>query len=94
MFLHLGGDISVLQKDIIGIFDLGIAEKNGATKELLEIAKGEKNLFPISAKEKAKSFIVTDTKIYVSPISSITLLKRAYNYEALSETEERGENDE
>lgn len=94
MFLHLGGDVSVLQKDIIGIFDLAVAEKNGPAKELLEIAKGEKSLYSIAMNEKAKSFIVTDSKIYLSPISSITLMKRALNRDEQNETDLRGENDE
>ena len=76
MFLHLGGDVSVLQKDIIGIFDIYSSHKSTITKEFLEIAKGEKSIIKVSPNEKNKSFIIVGDKLYLSPISSVTLQKR------------------
>ncbi|MCL4440225.1 MAG: DUF370 domain-containing protein [Firmicutes bacterium] len=78
MFLHLGGDVMVLKKDIIAILDARI--KNSAiTREFIEIAKDEGFIQPISNQEKEKSFVITSKEIYVSPISCTTLKKRSDN---------------
>lgn len=78
MFLHLGGDVVVLKKDIIAILDARI--KNSAiTREFIEIAKDEGFIQPISNQEKEKSFVITTKEIYVSPISCTTLKKRSDN---------------
>ncbi|MEW6063718.1 hypothetical protein P378_13810 [Desulforamulus profundi] len=78
MFLHLGGDVVVLKKDIIAILDARI--KNSAiTREFIEIAKDEGFIQPISNQEKEKSFVITSKEIYVSPISCTTLKKRSDN---------------
>lgn len=76
MLLHLGGDVSILRKDIIGIFDVKTA-KSSITKEFLEIAKHEKKIVHVVENQKMKSFIMTGSKLYYSPISSVTLQKRA-----------------
>ncbi|MCL5290210.1 MAG: extracellular matrix regulator RemB [Bacillota bacterium] len=78
MFLHLGGDVVVLKKDIIAILDA--RTKNSAiTREFIEIAKDEGFIEPISNQEKEKSFVITTKEIYVSPISCTTLKKRSDN---------------
>jgi hypothetical protein len=76
MFLHLGGDVMVLKKDIIAILDVK-TKQSPATKEFLEIAKDEEFIKKISTDEKEKSFIITNKEIYFSPISCNTLKKRA-----------------
>lgn len=76
MFLHLGGDVMVLKKDIIAILDVK-AKQSLATNEFLEIAKDEDFIKKISSDEKEKSFIITNKEIYLSPISCNTLKKRS-----------------
>jgi hypothetical protein len=77
MFLHLGGDVMVLKKDIIAILDIK-TKQSGATKEFLEIAKDEEFIKKIyQDDEKEKSFVITNKEIYLSPISCNTLKKRA-----------------
>lgn len=76
MFLHLGGDVMVLKKDIIAILDIK-TKQSGATKEFLEIAKDEEFIKTIYAEEKEKSFVITNKEIYLSPISCNTLKKRS-----------------
>ncbi|AQS57765.1 extracellular matrix regulator RemB [Desulforamulus ferrireducens] len=78
MFLHLGGDVVVLKKDIIAILD-SRTKNSATTKEFIEIAKDEGFIKPISNQEKEKSFIITTKEIFVSPISCTTLKKRADN---------------
>ena len=80
MFIHLGGDIVISIKDVISIMDLESSNLSNTTKEFLVIAEDEGFIRKISD-DDPKSFILTEkdnkTIIYLSPISSVTLLKRA-----------------
>jgi len=77
MFLHLGGEITIPQREIMGIFDYEAIGKSPITKEFLDLARNDKNVVEISASLQVKSFIITNTKVFLSPISSTTLQKRA-----------------
>lgn len=76
MFLHLGGDVVVHKKDIIAIIDAR-TKISQATKEFLEIAEDEGFFSAVAEPEKEKSFVITTHHIYLSPISCVTLKKRA-----------------
>ncbi len=80
MFLHIGGDYVVSIKNIIAIMDLETTTISKDTKEFLKIAEEEGFVMSITD-EIPKSFIITEvdkkSKIYLSPISSVTLQKRA-----------------
>lgn len=83
MFLHLGGDVIVRLKNVIAIFDLEVAGAP-ASKEYLQIAKDEGFLVDVS-EGTPKSFVTTDRKVYLSPISSVTLKKRTAFIRGLGE---------
>ncbi|MFD2170649.1 extracellular matrix regulator RemB [Tumebacillus lipolyticus] len=76
MFIHLGGDVMVQSKDVIAIFDLKMKYSSDSTKEFLNVADEEGFVVTIDENE-SKSFVVTTKKVYYSPISSLTLKKRA-----------------
>ena len=80
MFLHIGGDVVIPVKNIIAILDIESTTISKDTKEFLTIAEEEGFIESIS-NDLPKSFIITETekksKIYLSPISSITLQKRS-----------------
>ncbi len=80
MILHLGGDIVVFIRDVIAIFDYSTAMSSDDTKEFLSIAKEEGFVRTIS-EDAPKSFILTEidkkSVVYLSPISSTTLMKRS-----------------
>ncbi|MDF2892313.1 MAG: hypothetical protein K0R80_2680 [Clostridia bacterium] len=80
MFIHLGGDIVISLKDVISIMDVESSNLSNTTKEFLSIAEDEGFIQKIS-EDEPKSFILTEKKnktiIYLSPISSVTLFKRA-----------------
>ncbi len=80
MFLHLGGDVVISLKDIISIMNTESSNKSSNTREFLKTAEDEGFIRKISEDEE-KSFILTEkdkkTIIYLSPISSVTLYKRA-----------------
>ena len=75
MLLHLGGNISILKEEIIGIFDYE-AINSDISKEFLDIARNEKRIIEINSIEKNKSIVILKDKIFISPISSLTLQKR------------------
>lgn len=80
MYLHIGGDVVIPVKDVIAIFDLETTTVSKDTKEFLSIAEEEGFIIAIS-EDLPKSFIITEiankSRIYLSPISSVTLQKRA-----------------
>lgn len=79
MFLHLGKDVLVEIKDVISIINIE-KNKSNITSEFLETAKDEGFIKKIGIDE-AKSLVITEIKnrsiIFLSPISSSTLYKRA-----------------
>ena len=79
MYIHLGQETVVNEKDIIGIFDLESTTISKRTREFLNKAEKKKQVTTVSY-ELPKSFILcqenNETKIYISQISSSTLLKR------------------
>lgn len=77
MFLHLGDNVVVLNKDIIMI----LTEKtkiSALTSEFFKNMQGEGIIQVITSKNKGKSFVITKNKVFVSPISCQTLKKRLY----------------
>ncbi len=83
MYLHLGQETVVMQDDIVGIFDLDNTTVSKATRDYLAHAEKNKQVINVSF-ELPKTFVLTNNKkdgnrIYISQISSSTLLKRAEN---------------
>ena len=80
MFLHLGENVVVPIKDIIGIFDVETSMYSSDTIQFLRMAE-EDGFVQRITKDKPKSFIIAEvdkkSKIYLSPISSATLTKRS-----------------
>ncbi|MFL0248560.1 extracellular matrix regulator RemB [Candidatus Clostridium stratigraminis] len=79
MFLHLGENIVVPIKDVIGIFDMETAADSTDTIQFLRMAEEDGFVQRITS-EKPKSLIIAEvnkkSKIFLSPISSSTLGKR------------------
>jgi len=82
MILHLGGDAVIPLKDIIAILDIESAEYGAINKEFVQIARDEGNIIRISD-DPPKSLIMAGNKdktiLYLSPISTVTLMKRSNN---------------
>lgn len=75
MYLHIGENYVLKTDAVIGIFDMDTATINKATRDYLNKAEKEKRIVYTSY-DLPKSFIVTEEKIYVSPLNTATLLKR------------------
>ena len=76
MYLHIGGDTMISREKIIGIFDMDTSTVNKATRDYLAKAEKEKRVIYVNF-DLPKSFIVTDVGVYVSPLNTSTLNKRA-----------------
>lgn len=76
MFLHLGADVVVSLKRIVAILDLRSSKEADCTREFLAQAYGKEKVFDIASGD-TKSVVLTDDEVYLSPISSLTLKKRA-----------------
>lgn len=85
MFLHLGSNISIPLKSILGVFDLEFTTITGTTREVLKRAEMEGRVFNVSD-DMPVSFVVVKellsetgeevNYIYLTPISAATLRKR------------------
>lgn len=76
MYLHIGEDTLIEDKEIIGIFDMDTSTVNKATRDYLKKAETDKRVIYVNY-DLPKCFVVTDDKVYVSPINTGTLNKRA-----------------
>ena len=78
MYLSIGNDMAVRDRNIIGIFDLDNTSTSKRTRVFLE--KAQKNGEIVPCDDLPKSFIVTAeygmTRVYESTLSSVTLEKR------------------
>lgn len=90
MFLHLGQDTIITTDEILGIFDLETTTVSKATRDYLATMEKQKRVVNVSF-ELPKSFILTIDKktkektMYISQISTTTLLKRIDNINYIKE---------
>lgn len=80
MILHLGGDVVVSMKNIIAIFDMETINTSRINREFFHVAEEEGFIRRVSDDEP-KTFILAEidkkSVVFLSPISSSTLLKRS-----------------
>lgn len=76
MYLHIGEDTVIRDRDIIGIFDMDTSTVNKATRDYLKKAEQEKRVVYVNY-DLPKCFVITDKKVFISPINTSTLSKRA-----------------
>lgn len=80
MFIHIGQDTVIIDKEIIGIFDMENTTVMKKTIDYLNNAEKGKSVINVAPFELPKSFIVCQTpkgkKIYISPVSVGTVLRR------------------
>lgn len=82
MYLHLGEKTAIRTCEIIGIFDLDNTTISKKTRDFLTNAEKNNRVINVSY-ELPKSFVLCKDKekytVYISQISSQTLLKRLNN---------------
>ena len=88
MYLHLGMDKVITFDEIVGIFDLDTTTVSKSTRNYLAMAE-KAGIVENICYDLPKSFIVCRTKdgkekVYISQISSQTLLKRTNYVDSLN----------
>ncbi len=76
MFIHIGGDTVVSTKEVITIIDHQSAKTSKITRKFIQDERKNKVLVEEDM-EETKSYVITKDTIYCSPISSLTLKRRA-----------------
>ena len=80
MYLNIGQDTVITDKNILGIFDLDNTTVSKSTREYINTASKNGECITVSIEELPKSFIVTtknnEKKIYISPLNTTTIFKR------------------
>ena len=78
MYLNIGGDFAVRDKNIIGIFDLDNTSISRRTQRFLAMAEKEGQVVPCD--DLPKSFVLTAeygmNRLYLTSLSTSTLEKR------------------
>lgn len=80
MYLHLGGDVTVMTDEIIGIFDLDNSTVSYKTREFLSEAEKSGKAQTLSY-DLPKSFVICgnnedDCKLYICQPAPATFIKR------------------
>ena len=79
MYIHLGGEKIIRAAELVAIFDISIEQSSKLSKQFVTQARKRKDV-EVIGEEEAKSIVVTQHKIYYSPISSSTLKKRSHQF--------------
>lgn len=94
MYLHLGQDTVVRLRDVVGIFDLETSTISQTTRDTLAAAQKNGMVFNVSM-EMPKSFVLCErggkTTVYITQISSATLLKRTGFTDGIANLKKREE---
>ncbi|MDG5789398.1 DUF370 domain-containing protein [Evansella sp. AB-P1] len=84
MFIHLGGDMVLRSNKVIAILDYQSKEVSQDNEVFIEHNELNKKTVSIS-NDNPKSIVITENEIYLSPISSHTLKRRAETVTVLEE---------
>ncbi|MGG1314124.1 MULTISPECIES: extracellular matrix regulator RemB [Cohnella] len=77
MYIHLGGEKIIRTSQLVAIFDISIEQSSKLSRQFVAHARKNREVETIGD-EEPKSIVVTEEKVYYSPISSSTLKKRAH----------------
>ena len=84
MYIHIGQDVLINSNDIVGVFDIENTSTGKITKEFLNKLEQETNVVNV-CQDLPKSFVVcknkTESYVYITQISPITIRKRIENDE-------------
>lgn len=76
MYINIGEEYVLKKKDIIAVFDMDKATVGKITRDYLNAAQKSGKII-YAGYDLPKSFIVTKDKVYISPLNTATVLKRA-----------------
>lgn len=76
MYVHIGGEYTILSKSIVGLVNLeAVPASSSDMNAFLKISEDD-NILEYVSEEIPRSIVITDDRVYVSPLSISTLNKR------------------
>jgi hypothetical protein len=78
MYIHLGGEKIIRTSQLVAIFDVSIEQSSKLSRQFVAQAQKKREV-ELIGEEEPKSIVVTEEKVYYSPISTSTLKKRAHH---------------
>ena len=73
MYVHIGEDTMIRMNDIVAIMDVQVAESSLIMEQFMK--DNDTGIVDL-CQANCKSIVITDFKVYLSPLSSATLKKR------------------
>ncbi|MEW6046542.1 MAG: extracellular matrix regulator RemB [Bacillota bacterium] len=77
LYVHLGGDVVVRARDVVAIVDLAAMQRRGLSVDQIVRGGDHAGGVTVVGDGVGTSLVVTAYGIYVSPISPLTLRRRA-----------------
>jgi hypothetical protein len=77
MYIHLGGEKIIRTSEVVAIFDISIEQSSKLSRQFVAQAQKNRGVETIG-EEEPKSIVLTEQRVYYSPISTSTLKKRAH----------------
>ncbi|WP_163539648.1 extracellular matrix/biofilm biosynthesis regulator RemA family protein [Gracilibacillus sp. YIM 98692] len=93
MFIHIGDDHVIQSKDVVAIIDYSLVTSSTINEEMLTGLK-EKQQTVTTDEDITKAIVVTSDKVYYSPLSVLTLKKRASMISTISKLEDYSDHPE
>lgn len=87
MFIHIGGDNVIRSKDVIAIIDQQFVASSTINSEMIANQREAKNVLDLQ-EEATKAIVITKDYIYYSPLSVLTLKKRASMISTISKLDD------
>ncbi|MCQ2467353.1 MAG: DUF370 domain-containing protein [Clostridia bacterium] len=81
MFVHIGGDVSIVDTCITAIVNLETILPSDQDISNFIKAEEDSNRLQYISGDIPKSLVLTTDKTYVSPVSNVVLLKRLNNFD-------------
>lgn len=92
MFIHIGGDDIIESKDVIAMIDYQYISSSTINEEMVNNQQKANNVITLD-EEETKSVIITNDHIYYSPLSVLTLKKRASMLSTISKLDDYSNDD-
>ena len=88
MYVHIGGECSLPDRFIVGVFDLdSTTESSADTRAFLSRAERDGRLDVVSP-DIPRTFVVTLDRVYLTPVAAATIRRRLHGLQIPSEMEE------
>ena len=79
MFVHIGGEYTILIDSIIGLVNLETVQASSTDMNDFLRQQEDENILEYVSEELPRSLVLTDDRVYISPLSVTTLKKRIEN---------------